>query len=80
MQANLFLYEPVRWVDKIAPCPLMIIHGEEDQYCPDMDEVIAAGKPDVLWQLPGVGHVQASVEYPEEYRQRLVNFLKTALL
>jgi pimeloyl-ACP methyl ester carboxylesterase len=79
LRANLWRYEPVRWVGRIAPRPLMIIHGDTDQYCPDMDEVITAGKPDTLWRLPGVGHVQASVVFPEEYRLRLVAFLKTAL-
>jgi len=77
--ANLFRYEPVRWVGKIAPRPLLIIHGELDQYCPDFEDLLTAAHPTEVWRLPGVGHVQASVVYPEEYRQRVVAFLNRHL-
>ncbi len=76
---NLFDYEPVRWVGKIAPHPLMIIHGELDQYCPDFEELLAAAHPTEVWRLPNVGHVQASQIYPEEYRSRVVAFLNRYL-
>jgi fermentation-respiration switch protein FrsA (DUF1100 family) len=76
---NLFRYEPVRWVGKIAPRPLMIIHGELDQYCPDFEDLLAAAHPAEVWRLPDVGHVQASQVYPEEYRRRVVNFLSRYL-
>ena len=79
MRANLFRYEPVRWVGRIAPRPLLIVHGELDQYCPDFEDLLAAAHPTEVWHLPGVGHVQASVVYPEEYRQRLVTFLNRYL-
>jgi fermentation-respiration switch protein FrsA (DUF1100 family) len=75
LRANLFRYEPVRWVGKIAPRPLLIVHGELDQYCPDFEDLLAAAHPTTVWRLPGIGHVQASVVYPDEYRQRLVAFL-----
>jgi fermentation-respiration switch protein FrsA (DUF1100 family) len=75
MGANLFRYEPVRWVGRIAPRPLLMVHGELDQYCPDFEDLLSAAHPTEVWRLPGVGHVQASVVYPEEYRQRLVAFL-----
>ena len=77
--ANLFDYEPVRWVGKIAPRPLMIIHGELDQYCPDFEDLLAAAHPTEVWRLPNVGHVQASQVYPEEYRSRVVAFLNRHL-
>jgi uncharacterized protein len=75
LKANLFRYEPVRWIGKIAPRPLLIIHGDLDQYCPDFEDLLAAAYPAEVWRLPGVGHVQASVAYPEEYRQRVMTFL-----
>lgn len=75
LRANLFRYEPVRWVGRIAPRPLLIIHGDLDQYCPDFEELRAAAVGAELWRLPDVGHVQASQVYPEEYRRRVVGFL-----
>jgi len=77
--ANLFRYEPVRWAGKIAPRPLMIIHGDLDQYCPDFEDLLAAADPTEVWRLPDVGHVQASQVYPEEYRRRVVDFLSQQL-
>jgi len=66
-------------VGKIAPRPLMIIHGELDQYCPDFEDLLAAAHPTEVWRLPNVGHVQASQVYPEEYRSRVVAFLNRHL-
>ena len=76
---NLFRYEPVRWSGRIAPCPLMIIHGEQDQYCPDFADLLAAARPTELWRPSDVGHVQASQAYPGEYRSRVVSFLNRVL-
>jgi len=73
--ASLFRYEPVRWIGQIAPRPLMIVHGDLDQYCPDFEDLLAAAHPTELWRVPDVGHVQASQVYPEEYRRRVVAFL-----
>ncbi len=75
LRVNLFRYEPVRWVGKIAPRPIFFIHGELDQYCPDFDDLYAAAKPPKeLWRLPGVGHTKASETYPEEFRRRVIEF------
>ena len=50
---------PIRWVDRISPCPLLLIHG-------DKDEVVAvehalrlyekAGEPKEIAIIPGAGH------------------------
>jgi len=78
--ANLFLYEAIRWVDKITPRPIFFIHGELDQYCPDFDELYAAaGEPKEVWRLPGVGHTNASEAYPEEFRRRVIEFFNRNL-
>jgi fermentation-respiration switch protein FrsA (DUF1100 family) len=77
--ANLSRYEPVRWIGRIAPRPLMIIHGEQDQYCPDFGDLLAAARPAEVWRLPDVGHVQASQVYPVEYGRRVVSFLERYL-
>jgi len=73
--ANQFHYEPVRWVGKIAPRPILFIHGELDRYCPNFDELYAAaGEPKETWRLAGVVHTKASEVYPEEFRRRVIEF------
>jgi pimeloyl-ACP methyl ester carboxylesterase len=73
--ANLFHYEPVRWVGKIAPRPIFFIHGELDKYCPDFDDLYAAaGEPKKAWRLAGVDHTKASETHPEEFRRRVIEF------
>jgi pimeloyl-ACP methyl ester carboxylesterase len=77
---NLFRYEPVRWVAQIAPRPILFIHGELDQYCPDFDDLYsAAGEPKELWRLPGVGHTMASEVHPQEYQARVLEFFNCNL-
>ncbi|MGB9301693.1 MAG: alpha/beta fold hydrolase [Anaerolineae bacterium] len=69
--------DPLRWVDKIAPRALFLIHGEEDPYV-SVEEVRrlydAAGEPKELWIAPGAGHRRVDQVYPEEYRDRVLGF------
>jgi pimeloyl-ACP methyl ester carboxylesterase len=77
---NLFHYEPIRWVGKITPRPILFIHGDLDQYIPDFDELYAAAKPPKeLWRLPDAGHTTASQLYPEEHTRRVVEFFSLYL-
>jgi fermentation-respiration switch protein FrsA (DUF1100 family) len=72
---SLFQFEPLRWVRAIAPRPILFIHGEQDQYCPDFDELFAAaGEPKEVWRLPNVGHTKPGEVYPEEHRRRITAF------
>jgi fermentation-respiration switch protein FrsA (DUF1100 family) len=72
---NLFQYEAIRWVGKISPRPILFIHGDQDQYLPDFDELYAAAKePKELWRLPDAGHTTASQIYPEEHARRVIEF------
>jgi dipeptidyl aminopeptidase/acylaminoacyl peptidase len=72
---NLFQYEPVRWVGKITPRPILFIHGELDLYCPDFDNLYAAaGEPKEAWRLPGVEHTKASEAFPEAFHRRVIEF------
>jgi len=74
---NLFQYEPARWVGRIAPRPILFIHGDLDQYCPDFDELYTAAlPPKEIWRLTDVGHTQAGEVYPEEHQRRIVEFLE----
>ena len=78
--ANLFRYEPVRWVGRIAPRPVMFIHGELDQFLSDFDELFAAaGEPKEAWRVSGVEHVKASEACPEEFRRRVLDFFRRNL-
>jgi pimeloyl-ACP methyl ester carboxylesterase len=49
---------------RIAPVPLLIVHGDADPYFP-MDHArwlaAAAGPTAHLWEVPGFGHAEASV-------------------
>ena len=77
---NLFRYEPLRWVGKIAPRPIFFIHGEQDLFLPDFDELVAsAGEPKEVWRLPGVEHTKASEIYPEEFYRRVIGFFERNL-
>jgi pimeloyl-ACP methyl ester carboxylesterase len=72
---NLFRYDAVRWVGKIAPRPILFIHGEDDQVSVDFDDLWnAAGEPKEAWRLPGVGHTKASEVYPDEFERRVIGF------
>jgi pimeloyl-ACP methyl ester carboxylesterase len=77
---NLFHYEPIRWVGKITPRPILFIHGDHDQFLPDFDELYAAASfPKELWRLSDAGHTTASLLYPEEHTRRVVDFFSKYL-
>lgn len=78
--ANLFKYEPIRWVGKVSPRPVLFIHGDKDPYLPDFDELYAAAnQPKGLWRLPDAGHCNASQLYPEEHTRRVIDFFSQHL-
>jgi uncharacterized protein len=72
---NIFRYEPVLWVGQIAPRPILFIHGERDQYCPDFDDLWAAARTvKETWRVSDAGHVTASQQFPEEHHRRVIEF------
>jgi len=74
--ANLFDYDTVRWVGRIAPRPLYIMHGVADRYVPDFNELVEAAGPSAqVWDVPNIGHTQVINELHEEYLRRLAEFL-----
>jgi pimeloyl-ACP methyl ester carboxylesterase len=77
VRANLFRYEPLRWVARVAPRPIFFIHGDRDQYIPaaEFDALVAAAGPSTeVWRLSEAGHRTVDQVYPEEYRRRVVDF------
>ena len=79
---NLFGYEPVYWVGKIAPRPILFIQGDQDQYVPPRDfEALyaAAGQGKEAWRVAGAGHCVIAQLYPEEFHQRIISFFNQTL-
>jgi pimeloyl-ACP methyl ester carboxylesterase len=69
--------EPIRWVDKIAPRALFMIHGGRDRYVSTADVrrlYDAAGEPKELWIAPEAEHRRVDQVHPEEYRKRVLAF------
>ena len=69
--------DPLRWVGHIAPRPLLLIHGGQDQGIPVSDAhrlYEAAGEPKELWVVPEAEHRCADKVHPEEYMSRVLSF------
>jgi len=74
--------DPIRWVGRVSPTPLLLIHGGQDPYISveDVQRLYArAGEPKELWVAPEAGHRQVDQARPEEYRQRLLGFFEKHL-
>jgi pimeloyl-ACP methyl ester carboxylesterase len=74
---NLEEAEPMRWVDRIAPRALFIIHGGRDRYISTEDVrrlYDRAGEPKELWIASQAEHRRVDQIHPEEYRKRVVSF------
>lgn len=79
LRANLFRYEPIRWVGR-RTCPILFIHGDQDQYVPDIDALYAAAlPPKELWRVPGAGHTTVDNVCPDEHRRRVLDFYERHL-
>lgn len=71
--------EPVREIGKIAPRPVLLIHGDRDHLVPlqhAFDLYQSAGEPRTLWVANGSGHVQARVDQPEKYYEQIARFVE----
>jgi fermentation-respiration switch protein FrsA (DUF1100 family) len=81
--APIGLNRPIAHVARLAPRPLLIIHGDQDRLIPVGDGhalLAAAGHPKELWIAPGAGHVQAFAHYTEVYLDRVDRFFTAALV
>ena len=69
-------YSPLPVVGKIAPIPILIIHGDQDPIVPvDHSRKLyeAAREPKELWIVPGGVHDDAM--HRQKFRNRFVNYL-----
>jgi uncharacterized protein len=66
-------------VPKIAPRPIFLIHGgEDDSGHRNPDYFRAAGQPKQIWEAKG-GHTDGIAKQPREYERRVVAFFDEAL-
>jgi len=74
--------DPVRWVDRLAPRPLLLMCGERDVFAPRAEVDLLyqrAGEPKELWRVPDAGHRELPARQPEAYRRRLTDFFVKSL-
>lgn len=75
-------YDPIRYVAKISPRPLLLIHGDADEVVPtSMSRELfkAAGDPKTLWIVPDAGHLLAYRAASDQYTTNVATFFDAAL-
>ena len=73
---------PIDDIPSIAPRPVFIIHGTDDDTIPAEQGLRlyeAAGEPKELWMVDGMGHESAVNRFPDEYEKRVIGFFDKAL-
>jgi dipeptidyl aminopeptidase/acylaminoacyl peptidase len=74
---------PLAEVAKIAPRPILFIHGTADERIPVDNSrrlfAAAGNETDELWIVPGAAHVQAFAVKPELYAQKVLAFFDANL-
>ena len=80
--ARLAEFSPITAVARLAPRPLLLIHGDADASVPVEHGhrlYAAAGGPKDLWVLPSVGHVGGYFADRTTYVQRVIGFFDGSL-
>ncbi len=75
-------FDPIEVVDRIAPRPLLLIHGERDRLIPLYHSRLLyarAGPPKDLWVLGGLEHCRGLDEVGGVYRRRVLEFFRRTL-
>jgi uncharacterized protein len=73
--------DPIRFIGRIAPRPLFLIHGDADRIVSvKMSQRLyaAAKEPKQLWIVPGAGHLRAHHEQRETYEKRISDFFESS--
>jgi fermentation-respiration switch protein FrsA (DUF1100 family) len=73
-------YSPLRWIQRVSPIPVVVIHGTADRTVPlAHGEALyrKAKEPKAFWIVQGRGHGESFQE--EDVRKQLLRFLETAL-
>jgi len=80
--ARLGAMRPIDHIARIAPRPVLIVHGERDRLIPVAEAHAlhaAARQPVELWIVPDSGHARAASKVAEEYLRRVDEFFSDAL-
>jgi fermentation-respiration switch protein FrsA (DUF1100 family) len=75
-------FDPIEVVARIAPRPLLLIHGENDELINARHARLLyarAGEPKELWILRGLPHCRGLESAYEAYRDRIRAFFGRAL-
>lgn len=70
-------YSPVRWIRKVHPVSVLIIHGDKDKVVPvhhSANIYKEAQNPKKLWILEGKGHIEGVRD--KDFRDRLLQYLE----
>lgn len=70
---------PRRFIGRIAPRPLLLIHGSADTLIPPIQarwNFAAAQAPKQLYLIPGANHCEGWRVAAEDYEKRVVSFLR----
>jgi hypothetical protein len=74
---------PVAFVPRIAPRPILFIHGAADTRIPvrhaELLKAASTNPLDELWVVPEAGHVLSFALARAEYQARVLTFLRTHL-
>jgi fermentation-respiration switch protein FrsA (DUF1100 family) len=75
-------FDAVRHIPRVAPRPILIMHGVDDQTVPwqmAVELYQAAGDPKELWPVPDVGHLECIDDLPSATLARISSFFQGAL-
>ncbi len=79
---DLFEADPVRWIDRVAPRPILLMYGERDPYAPRAEVELLyrrADEPKAIWRVPDAAHRELHLKQPDDYRHRLTEFFTRQL-
>ncbi len=78
---NIGAARPVAEVGKIAPRPMLIIHGSADTLVTvaQAEQIKAANPSAELWEVAGAGHAGSYAANPQAYVQRVASFFAQSL-
>jgi fermentation-respiration switch protein FrsA (DUF1100 family) len=79
---NLYDIDLARWIQRVAPRPLLLIFGEQDVIVPpsEVNLIFArAGEPKEVWRVPEAAHRDIHDRRPDEYRRRILEFFEKSL-
>ncbi len=74
---NLFYNDPLVLGAKIAPTPVLLIHGDKDPYTRnnELNKMMSKSKGNLqLWRVPGANHREVDLVDPEYYLDKVLSF------